>query len=603
MKRKMFRLMIAAMLICALMLSITAQAEPDVITVNADAAPMTREETLRMAKEAAAAFYQDQGLKYELASEIDCVHEVLPTGDNPGEEWEFYVLTHEGKSMRFFLETIGEPDENGRYPLYIALHGGGSGPEEGNNEQWITMSGYYSTAVENGIYVSCRGITDTWDLHFQDDSYPLYDRLIEAMIVNYDVDPDRVYLLGFSAGGDGVYQIAPRLTDRFAAANMSSGHPNGVLLLNLANCPISLQAGILDYYTEDAMRSVRAAEFEKTLNEYREKYGFGYEHRVMIHVPAGHNFNDTTGENATVLKDPAGFAGRAAEENMLDLFLSLMGKNGMNPDVMALSYYLPETDDDAFLRGIQEAVTETLGMETVRVNTGAVAYVSQFTRNPAPEKIVWDLSTRAKLREKNSFYWLEADPSVNRGIITASFDTAANTITVEPDADVNGDFAILFHPALVDPARPVTIRTGDITRTVQVNPSAEFLKASMLENGDPELGCMGKIMYSSLTDGGNTAGGGWEYVDGSAKTARAYVVRVVDEHDNPVPEVAVTFCTDTACVPLESDGNGLITFTGAPDVYHIQIIDYPDGYIVDDEAELVTGQEYGEWILRVRTDI
>ena len=602
MKGKMFRLMMAIALICAMMLSVTAQAEAtDIFTVNAEAAPMTREETLRMVEEATGAFYQNQERKDELAKEITRVCEVIPSLDDEEtpEEQEFFILTHEGKSMRFFMETIGDPDENGRYPLYITLHGGGTATEEENNYAWIAMDGYYKTSVESGIYVACRGITDTWDLHFQDDSYPLYDRLIEAMIVNYGADPDRVYLLGFSAGGDGVYQVSPRLTDRFAAVNMSSGHPNGVSLLNLANCPISLQAGIRDYYTEDAMRSIRAAEFEKTLNEYQEKYGFGYEHRVLIHVPAGHNYDDIEGRNATVLKDPAGFASRAVEENFLDRFLSVMDENGMEHDVMQLSYYYPEEDDDAVIRGIQKVVTETLGLETVQVDAGAVAYVSQFTRNPAPEKIVWDLSTRAQLREKNSFYWLEADPSVNRGVITASFDTDTNTITVEPDGNVNGDFAILFHPALVDPSRPVVIRTGDITRTVQVNPSAEFLKASMLENGDPELACMGKIMYSSLAGTGSAAGSTWEYVDGSVQTAQAYVVHVTDQNGNPVPEVFVTFCTDSACVPQESDENGLITFTGAPDVYHIQVIDYPDGYSVDEQVEMTTTREYGEWILRV----
>ena len=126
-------------------------------------------------------------------------------------------------------------------------------------------------------------------------------------------------------------------------------------------------------------------------------------------------------------------------------------------------------------------------------------YVSQFTRDPAPAKLVWDLSTRASEREKRAFYWLEADTSVDRGIITAAYDAASNTITVEPDADVNGDFAILFHPALVDVSRPVIVKTGSIARTVQVNPSAEFLEASMLENGDPRLGCVGRIMYSDLT--------------------------------------------------------------------------------------------------------
>lgn len=147
--------------------------------------------------------------------------------------------------------------------------------------------------------------------------YPLYDRLIEAMIVNYGADPDRVFLLGFSAGGDGVYQIAPRLADRFAAVNMSSGHPNGVSLLNLANCPICLQAGIRDWYDEDVKRSVRAAEFEKTLSEYRNQYGFGYEHRVCIHVPNGHNFSDNADDECTVLKDPALFAERAGEEELM----------------------------------------------------------------------------------------------------------------------------------------------------------------------------------------------------------------------------------------------------------------------------------------------
>ena len=37
------------------------------------------------------------------------------------------------------------------------------------------------------------------------------DRLIENLVVFEGVDPNRVYLLGYSAGGDGVYQLAPRM--------------------------------------------------------------------------------------------------------------------------------------------------------------------------------------------------------------------------------------------------------------------------------------------------------------------------------------------------------------------------------------------------------
>jgi poly(3-hydroxybutyrate) depolymerase len=44
------------------------------------------------------------------------------------------------------------------------------------------------------------------------------------------VNPDKVYLLGYPAGGDGVWQLAPRMADRFAAAAMMAGHPNGASL-------------------------------------------------------------------------------------------------------------------------------------------------------------------------------------------------------------------------------------------------------------------------------------------------------------------------------------------------------------------------------------
>ena len=483
-----------AALICTLILP-RARAEEDVITVNPASEPFTREETLEMAEQAAAAFYADEDLRDELASEITLEWEDVPAENYPTEKHPVYTLTHGGKSMRFFMETVWEPDENGRYPLYITLHGDGGGAAEMNNCEWLTMAQYYRGSVESGIYVACRGITDTWDLHFQPDSYPLYDRLIQAMTVLYNADPDRVYLLGFSAGGDGVYQVAPRLADRFAAVNMSSGHPNGVSLLNLANCPICLQAGIRDWYSESAMRSVRAAEFETVLSEYREKYGFGYEHRVCIHVPEGHNYIDYRDNDSMILRDPAQFAAFAAPE-VLEVFLDAQEACGLGRDVSMMSYF-GAGQNETFDQAVTEAVTETLGLETVTQNTSAVRWVSQYTRNPAPEKLVWDLSTRAGTREKDTFFWLEAEPDVSRGVITAAFDAETNTITVEAE-DVDGDFAILFHPALADVSRPVTVRAGDAVRTVRVNPSEEFLKASILENGDPALACVGRIMYSEV---------------------------------------------------------------------------------------------------------
>ena len=504
---RLFRLLPAVLLACSLVLSgavfaenaggLPSPADYDYV-VNPEAEPLSREETLRMVQEAADAFYNNKALLEELQSEVAVAEEEIPVGGGESEKLRVVTLNHGGKSMRCLVDFIGDPEEgNGPFPLYLTLHGGGEADTEFNNSQWIAMSEYYNGSGAAGLYAACRGVTDTWDLHFREDTYPLLDRLIEAMTLLYDADPDRVYLLGFSAGGDGVYQLSPRLADRFAAVNMSSGHPNGVSLLNLANCPICLQAGVRDFYSDTALRSVRAAEFDRTLSDFHEKYGFGYVHRVFIHVPAGHNFIDFMDCESAVLKDPAAFAACAQQPGFLDRFLDILPKYGEERNVQNLSYFSAGVEP-AVDREYTDLVTKGLGLETEAANTSAVAYVLQFSRDPAPANLVWDLSTRAQKREKDSFYWLEAAPEVNRGVIMASYDAETNTITVEPDADVNGDFAVLFHPALVDVSRAVTVRTGNISRTVLVNPSREFLEASMRETGDPELACVGKILYSRI---------------------------------------------------------------------------------------------------------
>ena len=85
-------------------------------------------------------------------------------------------------------------------------------------------------------------------------------------------------------------------------------------------------------------------------------------------------------------------------------------------------------------------------------------------------------------------------------------------------------------------------------------------------------------------------------------SADAYIIHVLDQNGSPVPEVYVNFCTDIACVPCESDEDGTIVFTGKPDVYHVQIIDYPEGYTCDESFEMYTPKTYGEWVLRLRKD-
>lgn len=479
-----------------LLLVVHAGAETPIV-VNPDSVPGTAEETVGMVDAVLNEAMANADLQSLFAYKVTVETETVPSDWFAGEQLTIHTLQHGGKELRFLKETVGEADESGRYPLYITLHGGGDGPEELNNDQWINMFYYYSYSVDSGIYVSVRGVSDTWDLHFREETYPLLDALITYMAATEHADQNRVYLLGFSAGGDGVYQLAPRLADRFAAVNMSSGHPNGVSLVNLANCPICLQAGIRDYYSESAKRSVRCAEFEKTLDEYREKFGFGYEHQVWIHVPEGHNYNDYADTQSTVLADPEAFAEREEAEDMLSAMLQVTQEQLQTDDISYLSYWL-DGDNKAFDEAFSSLVSTVFGLESTVANTNAVRWVSQYVRNPAPPELVWDLGTRAASREINSWYWLEAEPSVNAGTIRASFDSAGNTYTVTPDEAVNGDFAILFMAGMVDTGRPVQIITPEGEYTLQVNPSENMIIESIIERMDPDMVCVGKILYSEL---------------------------------------------------------------------------------------------------------
>ncbi|MBQ6060772.1 MAG: hypothetical protein IJL36_04910, partial [Clostridia bacterium] len=59
---------------------------------------------------------------------------------------------------------------------------------------------------------------------------------------------------------------------------------------------------------------------------------------------------------------------------------------------------------------------------------------------------------------------------------------------------------------------------------------------------------------------------------------------------------------DETCYPAKADENGVITFAGEKQNYHVQVVKTPKGYSADKDFELQTGEEYGEWILVLHKD-
>ena len=156
------------------------------------------------------------------------------------------ISCQKNQSLRWYEKVVGSPS-NGGYALMICLHGGGQGTAQMNDSQWKNIIPFESGGFQNGtIAVATRGITNTWNLHFVDESFPAITRLIEDYIIFRQVDPNRVYIMGFSAGGDGTYALSSKVPHLLAACSPQGGHPNGVSTINLCNCPIYMAAGEKD---------------------------------------------------------------------------------------------------------------------------------------------------------------------------------------------------------------------------------------------------------------------------------------------------------------------------------------------------------------------
>jgi len=195
---------------------------------------------------------------------------------NFGPQWAKKVLVMGDDRMPFAIRLFGEKPADGR-ALYISMHGGGSAPKALNDQQWINQVGLYQP--EEGIYIAPRAPYDAWNMWFYPRMTEFFDRLIQLAVIELDVNPDKVYLMGYSAGGDGVYRMAPRMADRWAAASMMAGHPGDITPQNLRNIGFTLWVGGKDAAYQ---RNETAKAFGDLLAKAKENDPEGYTYEVHI---------------------------------------------------------------------------------------------------------------------------------------------------------------------------------------------------------------------------------------------------------------------------------------------------------------------------------
>lgn len=398
-------------------------------------------------------------------------------------------------TLNYTVEIIGDPlttDGVGR-PLYIALHRGSGPPTDTqtsmdpedvtktNDHYWKDMASSYKGAIRSGVWISARGIGDTPDMHYTGANYVLIERLIENMIVFGALDkrttspvainPNKVYLVGFSAGGDGVYRLAPRLAQRFAAVNMGGGHPGSVILgsdvtspplraktilRNLANTPICLQVGEKDKYLDRSQLVAQSAMDLNMVKAYYTNVFRGQKNSVYDYCVNIHPTNPDPQDG-----DLYEHRHKHWEE---------VNFNWSNP--MKDRGTQPVIDDYATWRTTwANDMPSSFG--TTQRKTNAIDWLDRKTRQPLPEAIVWDLSRGGTANDQFGHkvfealsangaqnYWLDVSgqPVGDVGsLIEARIDKETSTIYV---TSAGKYLRILLRPEMVRDMSKVKVQVN-----------------------------------------------------------------------------------------------------------------------------------------------
>ena len=172
-----------------------------------------------------------------------------PIHSNLQTNFEAHLVRFEQYTSPYTVKEVGTRPAKG-WPLFIAMHGGGNAPKELNDSQWKHMQIYYKDHPEVGgyLYLALRAPNDTWNGFYDDYVYPLIDNLILQFRLFGDIDPDKVFIMGYSHGGYGAYAIGPKMPDRFAAihASAAAATDGETTAKTLRTTPFTAMVGELD---------------------------------------------------------------------------------------------------------------------------------------------------------------------------------------------------------------------------------------------------------------------------------------------------------------------------------------------------------------------
>lgn len=229
---------------------------------------------------------EDKGLKKEDAFALMAQQYsyVVETSENElRAQWDAKQVENGNSKLRFAINTFGAAPADG-HSLFISLHDGGDAPAAINDEKWLNQI-YISSNnpklynIREGVVIVPRAPTNATNMWYTKDIDDLMDKLIRAAVIFANVNPNKVYLMGYGAGGDGVYRLASRMAEKWAAVSASAGCPGNTSPENFRNVGVAISAGALDTYNEI---DLAVPALQTKLDNFQKTDADAYHHQVNI---------------------------------------------------------------------------------------------------------------------------------------------------------------------------------------------------------------------------------------------------------------------------------------------------------------------------------
>ena len=157
---------------------------------------------------------------------------------------------HKEDSTEYYLYTPSEKSKNGLYPIALFLHGccGESYHASLRNtvDPPVRMWHNFGANIQSEpTYIISPATTRSWKQHIQN-----LKKVMDDLVQNHNGDPKRIYITGFSMGGNGTWEFLQQYPDYFAAAipmgmNFHGDHNK------IKDIPIWANRGETDYWARN----------------------------------------------------------------------------------------------------------------------------------------------------------------------------------------------------------------------------------------------------------------------------------------------------------------------------------------------------------------